>query len=139
MKIFQFRVNKLVLIFMFGIGLPCLMLSYFAYRGILNDQALIEKQQRSALIEIAQGITNQIYNDFSAAESNFTQWIKSRPYEPNISITEATAEFKADFPIVEAIFFLNQTNAIEIPVRKMLYYHTNYSSMAIPFQRFLNL
>ena len=37
--------KRIPLLFLIGIGIPCLLLGYLAFRGIQNDKALLEKEK----------------------------------------------------------------------------------------------
>jgi len=45
--------QRTVLLFVLGIGLPSILLGYLAFRGIRNDQPLLEREQSEDLRRIA--------------------------------------------------------------------------------------
>ncbi len=45
--------RRTILLFVLGIGLPSSLLGYLAFRGIRNDQALLEREGREDLRRIA--------------------------------------------------------------------------------------
>ena len=47
MGISKHQGKRIPLLFVLGIGIPCLLLGYLAFRGIRNDQALLEKERTS--------------------------------------------------------------------------------------------
>ena len=58
---FRKKTNEKAIIFYYiiAIVIPCLLLGVLAFRGIKNDQALVEREQRRALMET----TQKIYQD----------------------------------------------------------------------------
>ena len=46
--------KRIILLFALGIALPSGLLGYLALRGIRNDQALLEREQRNELSRIAE-------------------------------------------------------------------------------------
>ena len=45
--------RRILLLFLLGIGLPSFLLGYLAFRGVRNDQALLERQSVSGLWRIS--------------------------------------------------------------------------------------
>lgn len=60
-----FKLQKYFYAFGICVGIPCLVLGYMAYRGIRNDQALVEQEieqtHKQVLIQIESGLTS--YSD----------------------------------------------------------------------------
>jgi len=64
------RRQKITIYFTLAILIPGIILGYLAYRGILNDQALREKENRRALERISQSY-------FLAIDSSLVQSLKN--------------------------------------------------------------
>ena len=56
---------------MLGIGFPSLLLGYLAFRGIQNDQALLEKERLNEHRRIAELVTKSIEENISEVEQSF--------------------------------------------------------------------
>jgi len=68
-SIYQFFKKKRVIsFFFFLIGIPCIILGYFAFRGLLNDQAVFEKHQREELIITGNNIVSETNQYLSSIE-----------------------------------------------------------------------
>lgn len=71
--------SKILLYFLIGIAIPCLLLSYFAYRGIQNDRAIYEQQMLQKNQQIAGRIVATIHSRFSEIEQRTASLIASLP------------------------------------------------------------
>ena len=60
--------GKIPLLFILGIGIPCLLLGYLAFRGIQNDQALLEKERLNKHREILDLVTKSVEENILNAE-----------------------------------------------------------------------
>ncbi len=60
--------KRIILYFVLGIVLPCILLGYFAFRGIRNDRALLEKQMQSDYQNLLLKTTTSIDNELEGIE-----------------------------------------------------------------------
>ena len=52
--------KRIIIYYVLAIVLPCLFLGIIAFRGIKNDQAVVEREQRRNLLEAGQQILLEI-------------------------------------------------------------------------------
>jgi len=52
----EIKRKRIIIFYILAIVLPCLILGILAFRGIKNDQALVEREQRVKLMEAGQQI-----------------------------------------------------------------------------------
>jgi len=68
MTITSHNKNKFFFYFLGGIALPCLLLGFFAYRGIQNDRALYEQQTLNKNQIIARRVIESIHDQITDVE-----------------------------------------------------------------------
>ena len=95
-----------MLYFLSGIALPCLLLSYFAFRGIQNDRALFEQQSFNKNQKIAQHIIATTDHQFTEIEQSIDNWLQSTA-EPKIIDSPDTLINK--YPRVEGLFSFDRS------------------------------
>ena len=69
----------IIVYYALAIVLPCLILGILAFRGIKNDQALAEREQRRDLLETGQQIILETEAYLSSVENSFNEIIDSIP------------------------------------------------------------
>ena len=69
----------IIVYYALAIVLPCLILGILAFRGIKNDQALVEREQRRKLLESGQQIILETEAYLSSVENSFIEIIDSIP------------------------------------------------------------
>ncbi len=106
MKIELQQKSKILLYFLSGIALPCLLLSYFAFRGIQNDRALFEQQSFNKNQKIAQHIIATTDHQFTEIEQSIDNWLQSTA-EPKIIDSPDTLKNK--YPRVEGLFSFDRS------------------------------
>jgi signal transduction histidine kinase len=65
--------QRVIIYYVLTIVLPCLILGILALRGIKNDQALVEREQRSNLLEVGQKIIMETDDYLQSVESRFKE------------------------------------------------------------------
>jgi hypothetical protein len=63
--------KRIPLLFLIGIGIPCLLLGYLAFRGIQNDQALLEKERMNEHRKILDLINRSVEENILKVEQSF--------------------------------------------------------------------
>ena len=69
--------KQIILYYALAIFLPCLVLGILAFRGIKNDQAMVEREQMRKMREAGQEIIAVTESDLSSVESRFREIIRS--------------------------------------------------------------
>ena len=113
--------GKILLHFFLGIGLPSLLLGYLAFRGVQNDQALLEKEQRSEHSAIAQQITETIDGRILEVEQIFREHIINYKSAQYSGFFHSINILKKDQALVREIFFLDKSRGIQLPFAELLY------------------
>ncbi|MFZ5518081.1 MAG: ATP-binding protein [Candidatus Zhuqueibacterota bacterium] len=125
--------SKILLYFLCGIAIPCLLLSYFAYRGIQNDRAIYEQQMLQKNQQTAGRIVETIHSHFCEIEQRAASLIASLPRHPDPPLLDRLHSLKNSHPLVEDCFLFNsQTDEISLPVSRLLFTHDNKMENANP-------
>jgi len=100
----------IIVYYALAIALPCLILGILAFRGIKNDQALVEREQRRHLQEAGQQIIRETEAGLSSLEHSFTEIIDSIPI-PRVSLFNDSllSLFDAHHKTISGIFYLPET------------------------------
>ncbi len=121
MKILIHRRKRMLLLFLLGIGLPSLLLGYLAFRGIQNDQALVEKNRLSEHRRIAKLITISIDENISEVEQKFLTAIENRQNISPPALIRSLEDLKSENPLTNEVFFFEDLEKIRLPAAKLLY------------------
>lgn len=114
--------SKIFLHFLFGIAIPCLWLSYFAYRGIQNDRALFEQQLLQKNQLIAQRIVEKIHFRLGEIEQKTAGIFVPSVISSDSLIQNKLDSFKINYPLIEDFFLFNrQSRKIDLPSSMLLF------------------
>jgi len=113
--------RKIILLFVLGIALPCILLGYFAYRGIQNDQALLERKTLNQHRRIARQITQAIHDGFLTTEHIFLRVLANRQTRQEPASWLDLDTLKIQFPVIEEIFLFDPHGSIQLPAAKLLF------------------
>ncbi len=114
----QFRI---LFLFILGVGVPSLLLGYLAFRGVRNDQALMEKEKREELQILSETITSEIESSISQTEKSFMALVAEEPGAETSAILEKLNVFKDQNPLVKEPFVLENEGGIQFPAAKLLF------------------
>ncbi len=114
----QFRI---LFLFILGVGVPSLLLGYLAFRGIRNDQALLEKEKREELQSLAEIITSEIENRISQTELSFIELIVEVPTSETSALNQKLNMFKDQNSLAKESFVFENDGGIQFPAAKLLY------------------
>ena len=102
---------------MFGIGLPSVLLAYLAFRGIQNDQALLEQEIQKEHRRIAELVTKSIDENIFEIEKTFRATISN----DHATLIRSLDSLKKQQHIVEEIFYFQDWKEIQLPTAKHLF------------------
>lgn len=71
----EIKRDRIIAYYILVIVLPCLILGILAFRGVKNDQALVESEQREKLAEASQDIIKQTDASLLLVENDFAKII----------------------------------------------------------------
>ncbi len=114
--------QRIPLLFLFGIGIPCLLLGYLAFRGIKNDQALLEKERLDEHHKILERVTSSVRQAILNAEQSFLIALAEYQDVNQSRLTNTIDSLKNRNPLIEELFLLGNSDIIQLPFAKLLYY-----------------
>ena len=113
--------RRILLHFFLGIGLPSLLLGYLAFRGIQNDQALLEKERRNEHRVFAHQITRAIDEHILKIEQTFLDSVANHQSPHDSAPLRILDNLKSQHPVVEEVFFLAGSGHLLLPSAKFLF------------------
>ncbi len=114
--------KRIIFYYVLAIVLPCLILGILAFRGIKNDQALVEREQRRNLLEAGQQIIQETDAYLSSIENSFAEIIDSIANPRKTIFRDSILNrFSAQHHTVAGIFFLSGAGAPLLLNNGMLY------------------
>jgi hypothetical protein len=120
----KFRVQKrtrIILLFFLGIGLPSLLLGYLAFRGVQNDQALIEKARLDEHRRTAKQVVEFVDEKITAVERTVANAISDSAMVPEGGLAKRLESLIDEHPLVEHVFFFQDSATIRFPAARPLY------------------
>ena len=69
--------ERIIIYYILAIVFPCLILGILAFRGIKNDQALVEREQRRNLLETGRRVIRDTDTFLSSVENGFAETVDS--------------------------------------------------------------
>jgi signal transduction histidine kinase len=113
--------KRIPLLFLIGIGIPCLLLGYLAFRGIQNDQALLEKERVSDHRKTLELINRSVEDSILKVEQAFLLTLAKNQdiYQPDL--IRSIDSLKKQNPLVEEVFISENYEKILFPLAKLLF------------------
>ncbi|MCX6563221.1 MAG: hypothetical protein NTU60_06400, partial [Candidatus Aminicenantes bacterium] len=121
MNLFGHKRKRIFILFSMGIVLPSLLLGYLAFRGVKNDQALVEKNRLDEQRRNAESVIRTVGTYVSAVEQDFQKTLATRPNVPPDAFLQSLEKFKFEHPSVEDIFLFLDAGQIRFPIAKLLF------------------
>ncbi len=116
--------RRTALLFLLGIGLPSILLGYLAFRGIRNDQALLEREQSEDLRRIA-SVVVAAHDSALVALGRALDSALEQAESAGITHVPFLSELTSDQPLIEAVFRLSAEGAIDEFVAPDLLFHAS--------------
>lgn len=98
-----------------------MLLGYLAFRGIRNDQALLEKEKREELQSLEETITLEIENRISQTEQFFIELVAEEPGSETDDFYQKLNTSKEQNPLIKESFYFEKAEEINFPAAKLLY------------------
>lgn len=118
----EIKRKRIIIYYVLAIVLPCLILGILAFRGIKNDQALVERELRRNLLEAGQQIIRETDAYLSSIENSFAEIIDSTAIPRKTIFTDSLLNrFSAQQQAVAGIFFVSGTGVPLLLNNGMLY------------------
>ena len=113
--------TRVILLFLFGIVLPCWLLGYLAFRGVQNDLALLEKNRVDEHRRIGEQVSQAIDKSFLNAEQAFQKILSEKnPSNPSDMIQQLEG-LKTSHPLIEEVFAIQSDQSIQFFNAFLLY------------------
>lgn len=114
--------KKIFFLFFLGIGLPSLLLGYFAFRGIQNDQALLEKRRLDDHRKAAEQITSFVDQSISEVEQAFVKTLSDLYNSGEWDFIQPLKDFETRYPLVEEAFLFRNPDEIRFIAAELLFF-----------------
>jgi signal transduction histidine kinase len=119
----------IIVYYALAIVLPCLILGILAFRGLKNDQALVEREQRRALLEVGQQIILDTEAYLTSIETGFIEIIDTFPGPKETIFTDSLLnQFNAHHQTIAGIFFISGDNSPVLLNNGLLYVPDDFLS-----------
>ena len=119
--------KRIIVYYVLAIVLPCLILCILAFRGIKNDQALVEREQQRHLLETGQQIITETDDFLSSIEKDFAQIIELIAVpDKSLFKDSVLSGFINQHQAVKGSFFISEAGNICVLNNNMLYIPDEY-------------
>jgi signal transduction histidine kinase len=118
-----------------GIGLPSLILGYLAFRGVQNDQALIEKARIDEHRRMAEQIVNSMDEKIGVVEQAFSEAVKDSQGATDEDLAKRLESLINEHSLVEQVFIFRGPDTIHFPAARLLYVRDGRRSSISPPKR----
>jgi signal transduction histidine kinase len=125
--------KRILLLFLFGIVLPCLLLGYLAFRGVQNDRALLEKNRMEEHRRIAGQVIEKVDEHLAVAEQAFQKFHGQQNPDALSRMTLQLEGLKTSHPLIDKVFAIKNDQSIRFIGAYFLYrahVDTDLSAMA---------
>jgi signal transduction histidine kinase len=114
--------KSIVIYYALAILLPCLVLGILAFRGIKNDQALVEREQMQKLRETGQEIVQVTEGYLSTIEKGFVETIDAAVVPRETLFSDSSLhQFHSNYPAVSGIFYRSVSGTLMLLNDGLLY------------------
>ena len=121
----------IIVYYALAIVLPCLILGILAFRGIKNDQALVEREQRRDLQEAGQQIIQDTEAYLSSIENSYTEVIDSISIPRETLFTDSLLQrFSANHQVIAGIFYISDAGLLSLLNNGLLYVPDDFLSVS---------
>jgi len=118
----EIKRKRIIVYYILAIVLPCLILGILAFRGIKNDQALVEREQRRNLAETGEQIITETDDFLSSIEKDFAQIIELIAIpDKSIFNDSVVSRFINKHQAVKGSFFISEAGNVFVLNNNMLY------------------
>jgi len=120
-KTSEIRKRKVIAYYFLAIVVPCVILGILAFRGIRNDQALIEREQRREVQEITNSISVSLDRRLDAIEKDFHD-VEYVQQHLSIFNNRALDSLLNNLPEVAGILIISDDNNVSILDHDLAYF-----------------
>ena len=113
--------TRILLLFFLGIAVPSFLLGYLAFRGVQNDQALVERERQNRQRQITELIADSLDAGIARIEQSLDRAISAlqapRPFE----VDPGLDSLRLEEPLIRAVFFLERSGTVRFVGRPLLF------------------
>ncbi len=124
-KKIRIRKNKILFYYFLAIVFPSVVLGALAFRGVVNDQAINEREIRQQLTEAGSKIITEADLYLAKTEKQFFQNARSGRTLPTETIffeDSVLTQFMTENPGIDGIFFILPNGRVQILKSELLYF-----------------
>ena len=117
----------IIFYYIIAIVIPCFLLGILAFRGIKNDQALVESEQRRNSTETSNQIFQNLDKSLIKIENNFSDVaVPESLITKEIFNSSILLQFNNQYNVVEGIFFLDNKTKLSFCSNGLIYFPDGY-------------
>ncbi|MGD8360604.1 MAG: hypothetical protein PVJ04_04180, partial [Gemmatimonadota bacterium] len=113
--------KRILLLFFLGIGVPSVLLGYLAFRGIQNDQALVERERQDRHRRIAEVVAGSVDAAIARVEQSLRQQISAPQGAESPSGHPGLDSLRLEEPLIRVVFFLERSGTIRFVGQPLLF------------------
>ncbi|MDB4581570.1 HAMP domain-containing histidine kinase [Draconibacterium sp.] len=117
----------IIFYYIIAIVIPCFLLGILAFRGIKNDQALVESEQRRILMETSKQIFQNLDKSLIKIETSFSDVaVQETLITKEMFNSTILSQFNRQHNDVEGIFFLDNQTKLSVCSNGLIYFPDGY-------------
>jgi signal transduction histidine kinase len=124
--------KRILLLFFLGIAFPSFLLGYLAFRGIQNDQALVERERQNRHRQIAEMIAGSLDAGIAGIEQSLHQSTSALQGPEPLNAHAGLDSLRLREPLVQAIFFLERSGAVRFAGQPLLFSRDAETASLVP-------
>lgn len=121
MELSLLKRRRIPLLFLLGVGIPSLALSYLAFRGISNELAALEQRRLGEHRALAELVGDTIAERIAVAERTFAAALTDSDDPHTVDLIAALDNLKAGTPLVEEVFLFEDRETVALPAADLLF------------------
>jgi signal transduction histidine kinase len=127
----EIKRQRIIIYYALAIVLPCLILGFLALRGVKNDQALLEREQRSNLLVTGQQVLRETEAYLLFVENSFSEIINSVNIPQKTLFSDSLLNsFTEKHPVAEGIFYISGNELPYLLNNNLLYVPDDFASVS---------
>ncbi len=126
--------NKILIYYTLAIVIPCIGLGILAFRGIRNDQALVERENQRRLQDAGEAVTVHLLDQLDSIEQTFRLLEKKEIPLGSSHFNDTTVTgFVQNHPPIKSVLFIHKrTGKMAVPDNQVLYLPDESYSLSYP-------
>ena len=106
--------KRILLLFFLGIAFPSFLLGYLAFRGIQNDQALVERERQNRHRGIAELIADSLEASLTRIEQALDQTTSALQGAEPHDVRSGLDSLRLREPLIQGVFSLERSGAVRL-------------------------